>query len=83
MLAAPLLPSPGFADDSSQYRPVKDLEAFDRLLAPRIEFIEGSSSGGYVVPEGKYKPINESPKAASKSNTDVSIIVCCSVDHAS
>lgn len=71
MLAAPLLPSPGFSEDPSQYRPVKDLEAFDRLLAPRIEFIEGSSSGGYVIPEGKYKPINESPKP-SKVNGEVS-----------
>ncbi|KAI0751007.1 hypothetical protein C8Q80DRAFT_1098354 [Daedaleopsis nitida] len=68
MLAAPLLPSPRFSDDSS-YRPAKDLEAFNKLLPPPIEFIEGSSSGILAVAEGKYQPINESPKATVASDS--------------
>ncbi|TBU33130.1 cysteine proteinase [Dichomitus squalens] len=61
MLASPLLPSPRFAEESS-YRPAKDLDAFNKLLPPPIEFVEGSSSGVLAVGEGKYQPINESPK---------------------
>ncbi|KAI0720329.1 hypothetical protein C8T65DRAFT_567932 [Cerioporus squamosus] len=61
MLASPLLPSPRFAEDTS-YRPSKDLESFNKLLPPPIEFIEGSSSGVLAVAEGKYQPINEGPK---------------------
>ncbi|OBZ77162.1 Ubiquitin carboxyl-terminal hydrolase 42 [Grifola frondosa] len=63
MLASPLLPSPGFSEDASQYRPVKDLEAFNKLLPPPIEFVEGSSSGTLAIAEGKYQPINSSPKS--------------------
>ncbi|KAH9943232.1 cysteine proteinase [Epithele typhae] len=61
MLASPLLPSARFADETS-YRPAKDLDAFNKLLPPPIEFIEGSSSGVLAVAEGKYEPINEVPK---------------------
>ncbi|KAF9464876.1 hypothetical protein BDZ94DRAFT_1255454 [Collybia nuda] len=67
MLASPLPAQPAFSsqrssDDSLQYRPAKDLEAFNNLLPPAIEFIEGSSSGALAVPPGKYEPINGSPK---------------------
>lgn len=73
MLASPLLPiQPSFttADDSLQYRPSKDKEAFNSLLPPPIEFVEGSSSGALAVPPGKYEPINASPKAV-KPNVSV------------
>ncbi|EAU84350.1 Usp36 protein [Coprinopsis cinerea okayama7 len=68
MLASPLLPAPptfGPQPASDDYRPAKDIEAFNNLLPPPVEFVEGSSSGAYAVPEGKYKPINvpSSPKA--------------------
>lgn len=61
MLASPLLPSSRFTEDTS-YRPAKDLDAFNKLLPPKIEFVEGSSSGVLAVGEGKYQPINEVPK---------------------
>jgi len=57
------------SEDASQYRPVRDIEAFNSLLPPPIEFIEGSSSGALAVPEGQYTPVNVSPKA---SKPDVS-----------
>lgn len=57
-------------EDPQQYRPARDLEAFNSLLPPAIEFIEGSSSGALAVPEGKYEPINTTPKA---SKIDVSL----------
>lgn len=38
------------------------MEAFNSLLPPPIEFVEGSSSGTLAVAEGKYEPINSSPK---------------------
>jgi ubiquitin carboxyl-terminal hydrolase 36/42 len=68
MLASPVYPSqPPFSpqqtsEDPLQYRPSRDLEAFNKLLPPPIEFIEGSSSGALAIPEGKYHPINASPK---------------------
>ena len=67
MLAAPLQPSAlPESRDLAQYRPAKDIEAFNALLPPPIEFVEGSSSGTLAV-EGKYQPINGggngSPKA--------------------
>lgn len=65
MLASPLpaaFSTQHTSDDSLQYRPAKDLEAFNNLLPPKIEFIEGSSSGALAVPPGKYEPINGSPK---------------------
>ena len=74
MLASPLLPSPRFAEDSS-YRPAKDLESFNKLLPPPIEFIEGSSSGVLAVAEGKYQPINESPNQKEAAVAEVSICI--------
>jgi hypothetical protein len=67
MLASPLYPASSFSpqqnqDTHSQYRPARDLEAFNSLLPPPIEFIEGSSSGLLAVAEGKYTPINVTPK---------------------
>lgn len=72
MLASPLYPMSSFApqlasDDHSQFRPARDIEAFNSLLPPPIEFVEGSSSGTLAVAEGKYEPINTTPKA-SKNN---------------
>ncbi|KAF8076648.1 cysteine proteinase [Lyophyllum atratum] len=71
MLASPLLPTPPIfssshvSDDSPlQYRPARDKDAFNSLLPPPIEFVEGSSSGALAVPPGKYEPINASPKAS-------------------
>ena len=69
MLASPLYPAPPpfspqhTSEDPLQYRPSRDLEAFNNLLPPPIEFIEGSSSGALAIPEGKYHPINTTPKA--------------------
>lgn len=64
LLATPLHP-PSFtaqhtSEDSAQYRPSQDFKS----LLPPIEFIEGSSSGGLAVPEGRYEPINLTPKAS-------------------
>ncbi|TFK68203.1 cysteine proteinase [Pluteus cervinus] len=70
MLASPLLPAPTIFssthnnDDSLSYGPAKDLETFNNLLPPPIEFVEGSSSGTLAVAEGKYEPINTTPKAS-------------------
>ncbi|KAK0206694.1 Usp36 protein [Desarmillaria ectypa] len=69
MLASPLYPapSPTFSpshsngDDQLSCRPSRDLEAFNSLLPPPVEFIEGSSSGALAVAEGKYEPINATP----------------------
>ncbi|KAI0692259.1 hypothetical protein BC835DRAFT_1357862 [Cytidiella melzeri] len=61
MLAAPLPPAAVLdSHDLAQYRPAKDLEAFNALLPPPVEFVEGSSSGTLAVVEGiqKYTPIN-------------------------
>ncbi|KAL4076196.1 cysteine proteinase [Scleroderma citrinum] len=68
MLASPLYPSQPFSaqltsDDHSQTRPTKDIDAFNSLLPPPIEFIEGSSTGTLAIAEDKYEPINSSPKA--------------------
>lgn len=75
MLATPLLPAPTFSsqhdpDDSMRYRPSRDIETFNSLLPPPIEFLEGSSSGALAVPEGKYEPIN-SRGSQPPSKTDV------------
>lgn len=62
MLASPLYASPApFTPESTKY--TKDIDSFNKLLPPPIEFIEGSSSGALAVPEGKYEPINATPKA--------------------
>ncbi|KAF9263710.1 cysteine proteinase [Marasmius fiardii PR-910] len=65
MLASPRYPSlqstfttSHSESEQAQYRPAKDLDAFNSLLPPPIEFIEGSSTGTLIVAEGKYPPIN-------------------------
>lgn len=50
------------------------METFNKLLPPPIEFIEGSSSGAYAVPDGKYKPINV-PAPASEPKTPAKLEV--------
>ncbi|KAK7676882.1 hypothetical protein QCA50_020138 [Cerrena zonata] len=72
MLATPLYPSQPFREehDATQYRPAKDIEAFNKLLPPPVEFVEGSSSGTLALGDGKYQPINapsSTPSKASKS----------------
>ncbi|KAI6035036.1 Usp36 protein [Pisolithus orientalis] len=55
MLASPLCPTPFSqlaSDDHSQLRPAKDIEAFNSLLPPPIEFIEGSSTGALALHTG-------------------------------
>ncbi|KAH6915109.1 Usp36 protein [Coprinopsis sp. MPI-PUGE-AT-0042] len=67
MLASPLLPAPtfGLQPREDDFRPAKDIETFNSLLPPPVEFVEGSSSGAYAIPAGKYRPINvpSSPKS--------------------
>ncbi|KAJ7232212.1 hypothetical protein B0H12DRAFT_1261739 [Mycena haematopus] len=59
MLASPLYAAPApFTPEGAKY--TKDIDSFNKLLPPPIEFIEGSSS--LAVPEGKYEPINVTPK---------------------
>lgn len=66
--------------DLAQYRPAKDIEAFNALLPPPIEFVEGSSSGTLAVAEGKYKPINGSGSGTPKSGkTEVRGCPLCSL----
>lgn len=67
MLAAPLQSTSAFTDSDigTQYRPAKDLQAFNALLPPAIEFVKGSSTGTISPGEGKYQPINAAPLAAS------------------
>ncbi|KAF8622116.1 hypothetical protein AX15_007251 [Amanita polypyramis BW_CC] len=69
MLASPLMPASTVtftpshsSEEQLQYRPSRDLDAFNKLLPPPLEFVEGSSSGTLAVAEGKYEPINASPK---------------------
>jgi hypothetical protein len=70
MLASPLYPTSIAAHQSSegvsQYRPAKDIESFNKLLPPVVEFVEGSSSGTLLVAEGRYEPINASPKSSAR-----------------
>ena len=63
MLAAPLQLTSAFNDTDigTQYRPAKDLQAFNALLPPAIEFVKGSSTGAISAAEGKYQPINAVP----------------------
>ena len=72
LLAAPFLPaafSPQPASEEfSQYRPAKDIDAFNNLLPPPIEFVEGSSTGALAAADGKYEPINR----VKSANTEVS-----------
>ncbi|KAJ3991792.1 Usp36 protein [Lentinula boryana] len=72
MLASPLYPSAQPSpfppsEDNRQYRPAKDLETFNSLLPPPIEFVEGSSSDALAVAEGKYEPINVTPKRSTRA----------------
>ncbi|KAI0307038.1 hypothetical protein B0F90DRAFT_1665355 [Multifurca ochricompacta] len=71
MLALPLYPAsigPHQSPESvPQYRPAKDIESFNKLLPPVVEFVEGSSSGTLLIAEGKYEPVNGSPKAVARS----------------
>ncbi|TDL29848.1 cysteine proteinase [Rickenella mellea] len=76
MMASPMFSSQTYSpqrgsDEHPQYRPAKNLEAFNSLLPPAVEFVEGSSSGALAIAEGKYEPINGSPKA-QRSQAEVS-----------
>ena len=70
MLASPLYPASIGPHQSSesvpQFHPVKDIETFNKLLPPVVEFVEGSSSGTLLIAEGKYEPVNGSPKAKAR-----------------
>jgi hypothetical protein len=68
MLALPLYPASIGPHQSSepQFRPAKDIETFNKLLPPVVEFVEGSSSGTLLIAEGKYEPVNGSPKAKAR-----------------
>lgn len=61
MLATAIRPA-GLSEETTQYRPAKDLESFKNLLPPPIEFVEGSSKGALLMDETKYRPINASPE---------------------
>ncbi|KAJ7721186.1 Usp36 protein [Mycena maculata] len=61
MLASPLYAAP--APFTSQSEVARDIESFNKRLPAPVEFIEGSSSGALAVPEGRYEPINATPKA--------------------
>lgn len=80
MLASPLYPSAQpnpfpSSEDNRQYRPSKDIEAFNSLLPPPIEFVEGSSSDALAVAEGKYEPINVTPKRSTQTErSEVSVV---------
>ncbi|KAF8272124.1 hypothetical protein EI94DRAFT_1796520 [Lactarius quietus] len=71
MLASPLYPASIGPHQSPetvpQFRPAKDIETFNKLLPPAVEFVEGSSSGTLLIAEGKYEPVNGSPKAKVKT----------------
>lgn len=60
--------SPQTTAEDSPYGPPQDFKS----LLPPIEFVEGSSTGNFAVPEGKYTPINETPTASKV--TQVSLI---------
>ncbi|KAG6878569.1 hypothetical protein C0993_003024 [Termitomyces sp. T159_Od127] len=71
--AAPVFPTSHVSDDAPlQYRPARDKEAFNSLLPPPVEFVEGSSSGAFAVPPGKYEPINASPKTNKPDRPEIS-----------
>ncbi|KAJ7180346.1 Usp36 protein [Mycena crocata] len=75
MLATPLYAAPApFTSQSEEgvkYTPSRDLDSFNKLLPPPVEFIEGSSSGALAVPEGKYEPINVTPKAGKSERSRI------------
>ncbi|KAF9077002.1 hypothetical protein BDP27DRAFT_1162414, partial [Rhodocollybia butyracea] len=66
MLVSPLYPnlfSSQGSEDGRQYQKMAaNLEAFNSLLPPPVEFVEGSSSDALAVAEGRYEPINTTPK---------------------
>lgn len=66
MLASPILPKP-----PNGHGPVHDITAFNNLLPPAVEFVEGSSSGTLAVPEGKYEPINGTPRLVKTDSNSV------------
>lgn len=56
-------------DVSTSLRPAKDVASFLSLLPPAVEFVEGSSTGTFASElEGRYEPINASPKLASPAS---------------
>lgn len=63
------------AHERASIRPAKNMEAFNSLLPPQVEFVEGSSTGTLAlsVMEGKYEPINASPKASTEANGSVGV----------
>ncbi|KAH9965798.1 hypothetical protein BC827DRAFT_1258986 [Russula dissimulans] len=68
-----MLASPLSSESVPQYRPAKDIESFNKLLPPVVEFVEGSSSGTLLVAEGRYEPVNGSPKSAPGSDVQVPV----------
>jgi hypothetical protein len=78
MLASPLYPASIGPHQSSesvqQFHPAKDIESFNKLLPPAVEFVEGSSSGTLLIAEGKYEPVNGSPKARAKPEVNLSML---------
>ena len=77
MLAAPLHPASSFSPlqpgEDIQLKPAKDLDAFNALLPPPIEFVEGSSTGP-MFDETKYTPINASPRSKSEVRPQLLVI---------
>jgi hypothetical protein len=71
MLALPIHPTPFTPHQSpqtvSQCGPAKDIESFNKRLPPVVQFVEGSSSGTLLIGEGRYEPINGSPKSSTPS----------------
>lgn len=69
MLAAPIHPTSPFSPlqpgEEIQCKPAKDLDAFNALLPPPIEFVEGSSARP-MLDETKYTLINVSPRSKSE-----------------
>lgn len=69
MLAAPLHPVPPFSPlkpgEEIQLKPAKDIDAFNALLPPPIEFVEGSSTGP-MFDETMFTPINASPRSKNE-----------------
>ncbi|KAJ7572496.1 cysteine proteinase [Mycena floridula] len=63
---------PAFLQDDAgvAYHPAKNRESFNKLLPEPVEFVEGSSAGALAVAEGKYEPINASPKAPKNTPSD-------------
>ena len=77
MLAAPLHLASSFSPlqpgEEIQLKPAKDLEAFNALLPPPIEFVEGSSTGP-LFDETKYTPINASPRPKNEVSLQLLVV---------